>query len=29
MVEEATYRGVNLNITVSFAVPQVLTLPRQ
>lgn len=25
MVEEATYRGVNLNITVSFAVPQVLT----
>jgi transaldolase len=24
MVEEATYRGVNLNITVSFTVPQVL-----
>jgi transaldolase len=24
MVEEATYRGVNLNITVSFSVPQVL-----
>jgi transaldolase len=24
MVEEATYRGVNLNITVSFCVPQVL-----
>jgi transaldolase len=24
MVEEATYRGINLNITVSFSVPQVL-----
>ncbi|MGB8645228.1 MAG: transaldolase family protein [Anaerolineae bacterium] len=24
MVEEATYRGINLNITVSFTVPQVL-----
>jgi transaldolase len=24
MVEEATYRGVNLNITVSFTVPQVI-----
>lgn len=24
MVEEATYRGVNLNITVSFSVPQVI-----
>jgi transaldolase len=24
MVEEATYRGVNLNVTVSFTVPQVL-----
>ncbi len=24
MIEEATYRGVNLNITVSFTVPQVL-----
>lgn len=24
MVEEATYRGINLNVTVSFTVPQVL-----
>jgi transaldolase len=24
MIEEATYRGVNLNVTVSFTVPQVL-----
>ncbi|HEU5088022.1 MAG TPA: transaldolase family protein [Roseiflexaceae bacterium] len=24
MIEEATYRGVNLNVTVSFSVPQVL-----
>jgi transaldolase len=24
MIEEATYRGVNLNVTVSFCVPQVL-----
>lgn len=24
MVEEATYRGINLNITVSFSVPQVI-----
>ena len=26
MVEEATYRGVNLNVTVSFTVPQVLAV---
>lgn len=24
MIEEATYRGINLNVTVSFSVPQVL-----
>lgn len=26
MVEEATYRGVNLNVTVSFTVPQVIAV---
>lgn len=26
MIEEATYRGVNLNVTVSFTVPQVLAI---
>ncbi len=26
MVEEATYRGINLNVTVSFTVPQVLAV---
>lgn len=26
MIEEATFRGVNLNVTVSFSVPQVLAI---
>jgi transaldolase len=29
MIEEATYRGVNLNVTVSFCVPQVLAIAEQ